>query len=216
MDELRGATMVADWVEQRRLSGQEYRYALDDHFLRDRIREVIAERGISVVVETGIAFGGSALEFCRMAPLYIGIDADPARILQTRATLDQGGIDKTMHELFQGNSPDMLRLAMPDLPVDKTLFFLDAHNWPDDSYWPLPDEVRAIPKGQGVLVFHDFHVPGKNFGVDTYKVNGVMRAFDYDLVKPVLDEWSPTHRVEYMQEADPNSSYRGAAFIYPS
>jgi predicted O-methyltransferase YrrM len=190
-------------------------YALDDRFLRARIADIVAERGIEVIVETGIAAGRSALEFCRIAPRYVGIEINPACLEQTRELLaaEAGEAD---WQLCQGDSPQMLRDIMPTLPVARTLFFLDAHNFPDSSArWPCRDEIAAIPRGQGVLAFHDFRVPGRDFGVDGYMVDGQVRDFDYDLIRDALTEWSPTHRIEYMQESDPDSSYRGAAFAYP-
>lgn len=189
-------------------------HALDDHFLLERMRQVVAERGIEVIVETGIAEGNSALKFCSLAPRYYGIDIDPMRVEQTRQTLTQGGATNDW-EILLGNSPDVLRLLVPSLTADKTLFFLDAHNFPGNTRWPLPDEVRALPRGQGVMCFHDFHVPGRDFGVDGYTLeDGRHLPFDYDLVRDVLTEWSPTHRLEYMTQA--SGSYRGAAFVYPS
>src|SRR5258706_16281102 len=103
------------------------RYALDDHFLRDRIRQIIVERDLTTVVETGIADGNSSFEFCQM-PIarYIGIDADPARIDQTRANLELMRENAVLcpWALLQGNSPDVLRQIMPTLVADRTLFFL--------------------------------------------------------------------------------------------
>lgn len=203
-------------------------YALDDHFLRDRMAQVIVEQNIQVVVETGIANGDSSLEFCRMAPRYVGIDIDPDRISVATQTLQQGGVNNW--DLICGDSAASLRdlVLLGKLPPE-TLYFLDAHNfhrdptWPKPT-WPMPEEIRAIPPGQGVICLHDFSVPGKDFGVDGYWIddgsgvpgNRILKPFDYDLIRPYLTEWSATHRLEYMQESDPASSYRGAAFVYPS
>jgi hypothetical protein len=190
------------------------RYALDDHFLHDRLKAVVSEQNIEVVVETGIADGNSSREFCKMVPRYIGIDIDPSRIIQVNGVLTQSAANKW--ELLQGNSPDVLRQIMPILPAAQTLFFLDAHNHPAAPVWPLPEEIRAIPPGEGVLVLHDFRVPGKDFGVDGYMVDGVMRDFNYDLIRDVLAEWSASHRIEYATDSDPQSSYRGWGLVYPS
>lgn len=185
-------------------------HALDDTHLRNRLQQVIAERQIEYVVETGIAAGYSTLKFCQMGVHVIGIDNDPDAIQATSDTLVNGGA--TEFQLHIGNSADLLPIVMP--PADKTLFFLDAHNGGGGvGYWPLPDEIRAIPKGQGVLVFHDIKVPGKDFGYDHYFHNGQAHEFEYALIKDVLTEWSPTHRIEYMDQA--SGSYRGAAIVYP-
>ena len=66
-------------------------HALDDDFLLERIRQVVQERSIETIVETGIAEGNSALKFCSLAPKYVGIDIDPLRIEQTRQNLTAGG-----------------------------------------------------------------------------------------------------------------------------
>jgi predicted O-methyltransferase YrrM len=190
-------------------------YALDDRFLRARIADIVAERGIEVIVETGIAAGRSALEFCKIAPRYVGVEINPACLEQTRELLTANNPPADWW-LFQGDSATALRDIMPSLPAARTLFFLDAHNFPDsNAYWPCRDEIAAIPRGQGVLAFHDFRVPGRDFGVDGYMVDGQVRDFDYGLIREALTEWSPTHRMEYMQESDTDSSYRGVGFAYP-
>jgi SAM-dependent methyltransferase len=190
-------------------------YALDDSFLRARLVEIIAEREIDTVVETGLGGGRSAREFCKIVRYYVGVDIDEERVVETQELLEAAGLNN--YELHVGNAPDVLREIMPRLRPANTLFFLDAHvNFPesgdDPLYWPLPDEIKAIPTG--VLAFHDFRVPGKDFGVDGYVVDGVVRDFNYELVKPYLDAWSPSHRIEYMDQA--SGSYRGVGFAYPS
>lgn len=187
-------------------------HALDDVFLLERLKQVIAERNIQYVVETGLAAGYSTLKFCQMGLHVIGIDIDPAAIEATLATLEQSGV--TNFQLHTSNSAELLPFIIPPQP-DKTLFFLDAHNGGGGvGYWPLPDEINAIPRSQGVLVFHDIKVPGKDFGYDFYFHDGRAQEFEYALVKDVLTAWSPNHRVEYMDQA--SGSYRGVVIVYPS
>ena len=188
------------------------RYALDDRFLRAKIAQIVADNHIQVVVETGIAAGRSAVEFCKIAPRYIGIDNDPECIYQGSDRLEAAGL--TNWTLHLGDSTSWLPKIMRDLPADRTLFFLDAHA--PGAYWPCFDEIAAVPCGQGILAFHDFRVPGKDFGVDDYTIDGVIHDFNYELIRGALTAWSPTHRMEYMQESDPASSYRGVGFAYPS
>jgi predicted O-methyltransferase YrrM len=191
-------------------------HALDDPFLFNRLVEVIAERKIEMVIETGTAHGESSVKFCKIAPHYIGIDICQNFLEETRQNIQQSGIDERKWELYHGASPEVLEDIVPTLDVSKTLFFFDAHDFRGNRHCPLWEEIRAIPKGQGIFVFHDFLVPGKDFGVDHYMVHGAMREFNYELVKDLLMEWSPTHRLEYATQSDPNSSYRGWAIVYPS
>jgi predicted O-methyltransferase YrrM len=184
-------------------------YALDDVFLRDRLREVISEHGIDTVVETGLNDGQSTLAFSGIVGKVIGIDIDPACIECTRGGFIQAG--RNNYELIVGNSPDVILSMMPRLNAEKTLFFLDAH-WDDPT--PLLDEIRTIPPGKGIIVFHDFLCPGTDFGWDHVLINGVHRQMDYDLVRTDLTRWSLTHRLEYATKV--SASKRGWAIAYPS
>ena len=191
-------------------------YALDDFNLRDRLVEIIKEHGIQVVVETGLNDGQSTLAFCRMDTKYgdkisvIGIDHDPQCIEVTKRRLRTDGV--LNYTLYLRHSPDCLKELMEYLP-DETLFFIDAH-W--DGECPTLDEIRAITPGKGILVFHDFQVPGHehDFGWDHMIVNGVYYEMNEAFIRPALFEWSPTYRIEYAKAV--SGSKRGFCFVYPS
>jgi predicted O-methyltransferase YrrM len=190
-------------------------YALDDHFLLSRMQQIFLENNITTVVETGTADGDSAVRFCQCVQNYIGIEIDPVKIKQTQTLLDANNL--TNYRLLFGDSSEILKDVVPTVDAAHTFFFLDAHNFSGNTAWPFFSEVRALVPGKGIIGLHDFRVPGKPFGVDDYTLNdGVVKEFNYDLIKNVLTEWSPLHRIEYMQESDPASSYRGAAFVYPN
>jgi predicted O-methyltransferase YrrM len=182
--------------------------ALLDGRLRARLAEIIAERGITTVVETGIDRGGSTMLFSEMVLRVIGIDNDPAKVAIVMASLNERGIHNV--SILQGNSPTVLcELVDGRLDASAALFLLDAH-W--QTYWPLKDEIRAIPRGQGVLVMHDARVPGcPSLGVDEY--DG--QELSYEYLKDALTEWSPTHRVEYNDDTA-EFPRRGVMFVYPS
>jgi len=113
--------------------------------MRLRFSEIILSRGITTVVETGIDKGGSQILLSQMVDHVIGVDNVPARVDAVRLELDRRGI--TNATIVQGNSPEVLDdLIAGGLDASRTLFFLDAH-W--QEYWPLKDEIRAIPRGQG-------------------------------------------------------------------
>lgn len=178
-------------------------YSLDDPFLRERLQQIIDTNGIQAIVETGLDKGRSTERFVTMAPFVYGIDNVIQCVEDTRTRLLNTG--KSNWCLLHSNSPDALKQLSTRLP-DQTLYFLDAH-W--QAYWPLLDEIRAIRPSTGVIVIHDFQVPGTNFGCDSYQG----QVLNYDYVKEALTSWSPTHRVEYSTQAA--GSYRGAAFIFP-
>lgn len=112
--------------------------------------------------------------------------------------------------LIEQNSPDGLRTLLQNDELDprRTLFFLDAHWFP---YWPLLDEIAAIPRGAGIIVLHDVRVPDcPGLGFDTYHGH----ELSYDYVRAALTEWSPDHCVLYNDESA-EGSRRGAMVVYP-
>jgi len=180
--------------------------ALLDGKLRARLAEIIAARGITAVVETGIDKGGSTILFAGMVPVVIGVDNVQEKVEFARARLNARGIKNVA--LVCGNSPDVLRdLVEKGLDAARTLFFLDAH-W--QAYWPLLDEIRVIPRGQGVLVMHDVHVPGCDLAFDVHSG----QELSYEYVRDELAAWSPTHTIEYN---DDTAEYprRGVMFVFP-
>ena len=180
------------------------KYALQDIYLKDKIKDIIAEYGITTIVETGTFEGKSTVEFAQLVPKVYGIELSDKFIKETTNRLKKNNIHNVT--LVKANSPEGLRQLMPDLDVDKTLFFLDAH-W--NTYWPILDEIETIEKNKGVILIHDFKVPNNNeLGFDSYK----NQPLDYDFVKNALDSWCPTHRIEYNTKA--YYEVRGVAFVF--
>lgn len=182
--------------------------ALLDRVLRERLAEIIQRLGIRTVVETGVDRGGSSLLFAQIVGQYIGVDNNPKAIETASALLAKYGVtNATLHTM---NSPTALRqLVADDIDATTTLFLLDAH-W--QAYWPLLDEIHAIPRGQGVLVMHDVVVPGcPRLGFDEY--DG--QRLDYPYVKAALDAWSPEHVIEY-NDHTAEIPTRGVMIVYPN
>src|SRR5438445_6898557 len=113
-------------------------FALDDHFLCDRIKEIIKERDIQRVVETGINGGKSTYVFSKLSKWVVGIDIDPVCISAAHKYLTDRKVGN--YSLRLGNSPVFLKWYTPKIDVDRTLFFLDAH-W-GTAPWPLPEEIN--------------------------------------------------------------------------
>jgi predicted O-methyltransferase YrrM len=184
-------------------------YALDDFNLRDRLAEIVKEYAIDTVVETGLNDGQSTLAFSKMVTQVIGIDHDPKCIEVARDRLNAAG--QTNYELILDHSPKALTEIMERLPLN-TIFFIDAH-W--DGECPTLDEIRAITPGKGILVFHDFQVPGHeaDFGWDHMIVNGVQHEMNEAFIRPELLRWSSTYRIEFAKAV--SGSKRGFCFVYP-
>jgi hypothetical protein len=81
---------------------------------------------------------------------------------------------------YLGNSPEVLDAVIPNIETP-ALFYLDAH-W--DTCCPLVDELGVIAEHriQPVIVIHDFAVPERPFGFDSY--NG--QPYVYQWIAPGL------------------------------
>ena len=179
--------------------------ALEDRFLARKLKEIIKELRISAVVETGVNEGKSTRDFAKMAETVIGIDNDRKCIESAESLLRIQG--SSNYELLLGNSPDVLRTLVSRIDRERTMFFLDAH-W--ESYWPLNDEIRSIPRGRGVIVIHDCLVPGEDLGYDSY--GGTLLTYDY--ISGSLRDWSPRHRIEYNSRVRAEYPWRVVLFAY--
>lgn len=186
------------------LTNTNERYALDDTFLKAKFYEIINQYGITTVVETGIHEGRSTLELSYMVDKVIGIEILQEAVDVTKQRLLEH--NRTNVDLYTGNSPEILAQIMNTLDAEKCIFFLDAH-W--QNYWPINDEIKTITKNKGIIIVHDFVVPGHpELGFDSYH----NQPFTYEFIQQSLTEWSPTHMVEYNSQA--NGSFRGVGFIY--
>ncbi len=180
-------------------------WALDDSFLKQKMEEIIREFGITTIVETGVHYGQSTLDFSKMVDNVIAIDILPESIDEaTKLVITENKRENV--KFICGNSPDVLKEIKNQIDASKTIFFLDAHWW---DIWPINDEIRSLEKNKGIIIVHDFLVPNRpDLGFDTYKG----QPFTYEFIKESLTNWCPDHVLEYNTNAD--GCRRGVGFIY--
>jgi len=181
-------------------------YPMDLLFAK-RVREITEEYNITTFVETGVDKASTAMTASKICQRYIGVEKSYDSCTLARKRFADAGI--TNAEIIQGNSPVVLLDIMHTLDVEHTIFFLDAH-W--GAYWPLLDEIDTISRGKGVIIIHDFQVPGHP-ELGWMEHGG--KILNYDYVKDALTRWSPTHRIEYNTEAL-HLHLRGIMYIFPS
>lgn len=188
-------------------------YALEDRFFRWRIEQLVAERGITTIIETGLDKGFSAVILAGMVENYIGIDIDRAAFEATEQRLVAAGRFHKTH-LVLGDSAQYLPIITKTIAdAARTIFFLDAHCF-GDTDCPILDEIRAIPRGNGIIVFHDIWVPERAAGGFSPLINGNPVRFDYDFLLKELSAWSPVHRIEYLAQYETDLA-PGVMFAYP-
>ena len=222
-------SLPADFVKQTYDLPKQKDYALSDDFVVKKIYEIIKEYKITKVVEAGIYKGRSTVELSYLVDEVIGIEIYQKWVDETERRMKENF--RTNYKIYKGNSPDILIKIIPELDLNHTIFFLDAHmsasgdGSDENAYWPILDEIKSLPKNKGIIILHDVYVPmwgdlslhdPKRLGYDTYVVNGKKQKFDYEFIKKDLMDWSPTHRIEYNNGNETSGDQRGVMFIYPN
>lgn len=92
------------------------------------------------------------------------------------------------------------------------LFYLDSHGFGQPC--PLKEELKMIHRvtigePKPVICIHDFKVPGKDFGYDTYEYE-----LCFEEIEALLKEIYP-EGFDYHYNTEANGAKRGIIFIYP-
>jgi len=180
----------------------------NDPFLRDRVQELIDKFNINLVFETGTYIGSTTKALAAMVKSVHTAEVNKGFYDEAVANLK--GIPNITQ--YNQSSPEAITHFFNNVLGDKKrniLFYLDAH-W---GGTPLIDELKAI-KASGtkpVIVIHDWKVPGKDFGYDSY--DGQDYVFEW--IEPYIkDIYGEDFTVSYNEKAA--GSYRGVIFIEPT
>ena len=172
-----------------------------DVLLTERVIQLHRRHRFACAIETGTFKGNTTVGLAKLFPEVFTIELDAHLYEQTKPRF----VHYPNVTALLGNSAGILREILPRLSYP--LFaYLDAH-WGD--YWPLPDELKILlaVKRPKVIMIHDFRVPGRDFGYDSYK--GHACCLEY------LAQFLPHDECRYSfnERTAPNSANRGVLFI---
>ena len=174
-----------------------------DTYIKNEIIALKDKFGLTYCVETGTQYGSTTLELYDIFKNVITIEADEKYFYDTYKRFYFLNIFP-----FLGMSEDVL-MNIP--PVDNTFYYLDAHGC-EIGGCPLKKELEviSIKNHKNVCIaIHDFKVPGKEFGFDTYDYE-----LSYEEIEPYLKMIYPNgYEYHYNDLAD--GAERGIIFIYP-
>ncbi len=203
-----------------------------DKYLGQEFQKLVKKYNVKNIVETGTSKGETTLAFSKMVDNVYTIEVKKEVYLISKRKLRK---EKNIR-MFLGSSPNVLKRILPSLK-GKTLFFLDAH-W--GHYWPILDELNEISKvsslKESIIVIHDFYVPGKDFGFDSYYYsNSPLELFlkkgigflgkifkmdlipkqklDYPFIADSINKINPNCKHYYNSKAE--GAKRGVIFIHP-
>lgn len=145
-----------------------------DNHLFDKFKQLITDNDIDTVIETGTYHGVSTNAFASM-----GVKVETIESQVNYFTLAQQSLIKLPNVMQHlGDSPKVLRSILPKFKDNKVLIFLDAH-W---NGTPLIEELEEIAASglKPIIAIHDFKVPNKDFGFDSY--NG--QDYTWEWIEP--------------------------------
>lgn len=174
-----------------------------DTFIYDELLKLKKQFNLINCVETGTQYGTTTKELWKIFEKVNTIEVDEKYFELAKENLK--GFDVGM---WLGNS----KTIVGQFGLERCLFYLDAHGC-EVGGCPLKEELETIASMNISLVciaIHDFKVPGKDFGFDTY---------DYELcfeeIEPYLNKiYKDGFDYHYNQEAD--GAKRGVIYIYPA
>jgi hypothetical protein len=174
-----------------------------DTYIKNEIIVLKDKFGLEYCVETGTQYGSTTLELYDIFKSVTTFEADVKYYHEAKKRfygLYIGAYLGLSHDLIRG-------LILPD----NVFYYLDAHGC-EIGGCPLKEELEDIAAknyDNVCIAIHDFKVPGKDFGFDTY---------DYELsfeeIEPYLKNIYPAgFDYHYNEQAD--GAARGIIYIYP-
>lgn len=192
--------MTQKEYEERNAKGYE-----GDTFIHGEIEKLVKKYDINLIIETGTYHGATSKRLSEFAHV-ISFEVNKENFKISKENTKTFGNKIT---LFNENSVAGLKNGFGLFQKEKRLYFLDAHWW---DHCPLLEELELIAKDENkpVIVIHDFKVPGKDFGFDSYKG----QDFTFEWIKPSIEAiYGKNYDYHFNDKAD--GGYRGVIYIYP-
>lgn len=170
-----------------------------DTYITKEILKLKEMFGIKSVLETGSQYGFTLKWFTENFDYVIGCE-----------------INRDFHLYCLKNELPCQYIDCVSLIKQKSfygLYYLDAHGF--GTKCPLKEELKAISElfngwvPKPVICIHDFKVPGKDFGFDTYEYE-----LCFEEIEPLLKQIYPDG-FDYHYNTEANGAKRGIIFIYP-
>jgi hypothetical protein len=152
-------------------------------------------------IETGTQYGASTKALADIFDKVISIEADPEYFAMAGDNIKNDNV-----VLIEGKSEEILKIV----EADNVLYYLDAHGC-NIGGCPLKKELMIIAEKfhkNVSIAIHDFKVPEKDFGFDSYDFD-----LSYEEIFEYLNFIYPDgYKYHYNDEAD--GAKRGIIYIY--
>ncbi len=176
----------------------------EDTFLQETFAELVKTWTPSLLLETGTHMGDTTEYLATFGIPVISTEVNPTFYHNAKNKLQQENI-----RLLLGDSAKALEENFSLIKDERIIAFLDSHCLNDQV---LERELELFTKlrFEPVIIIHDFYVPGKDFGYDTWDGH----RYDYEFYKPYFDKIYDKYTYRYNENAC--GAKRGVIITEPS
>ena len=181
-------------------------FGFDIHFAME-VDYLVNMYKCDAIFETGTNIGDTTEYLSKMYPEKTIITSEIEKNIFAAAKIR---LSNTNNIVLNNESSEIV-LQKYKNNFDLPFYYLDAHGC-EIGGCPLKEELEAIAakKYDNVCIaIHDFKVPGKDFGYDTYDFE-----LCYEEIEPYLKNIYPAG-FDYHYNSQADGAYRGIAYFYP-
>lgn len=177
-----------------------------DTILQKTFADLVAEVSPTLILETGTHRADTTeyLASFEVPVISTEINSDFFNISSDKLK------NKSNVKLLLGDSATALRDNFSLLENENILAFLDSHLL-NDTVLERELELLAEVKSKPTIIIHDFFVPGKDFGYDTWDGH----RYDYEFYKSYFDKIYGVDNYEYRYNQEAVGARRGVIIVLP-
>lgn len=175
-----------------------------DTILQKTFADLVAETRPTLILETGTHRADTTEYLASFDTPVISTEINPDFFNISSDKLNS----KSNVKLLLGDSAQVLKENFNMLENESILAFLDSHLLNDTVLERELDLLVGV-KIKPTIVIHDFHVPGKDFGYDTWDGH----RYDFDFYKPYFDKIYGLDNYEYRYNEEAVGARRGVIIV---
>lgn len=179
-----------------------------DTILQETFRSLVEKHNPDLILETGTHRADTTEYFTSFNVPVISTEINKEFYDISQNKL----VDKPNVTLLLGDSAKVLEENLNILQDKKIIAFLDSHFLNDQV---LERELNLFEKLsiKPIIIIHDFYVPGKDFGYDTWDGH----RYDYEFYKSYLDKtYGGEDKYTYFYNEDAVGCRRGVIITIPN
>lgn len=179
----------------------------EDTILQNTFAELVQLHKPDLILETGTHRADTTLFF---ASFGVPVISTEINIDFFNESLRKVG-NLTNVRLLLGDSANQLQEHIAVFKDKKVLAFLDSH-FLNDQVLERELDILSTFSPKPIIIIHDFYVPGKDFGYDTWDGH----RYDLEFYKPYFDKVYGENQYSYRYNTEAVGCRRGVIILEPT